>query len=100
MQGDSNWTYSNQLDQSMSSALPQELGSSLLLPACYSELGAPETRMMTEEGQTGLPLEQEMNHTVAYKQKFTIEDISPEWGYANETTKVYNLLPLHLCGNV
>ncbi|XP_018446387.2 calmodulin-binding transcription activator 4 isoform X2 [Raphanus sativus] len=88
VQGDSNWTYSNQIDQA-TLLLPQELGSSLQLPACYSEMGAPEnngeySRMMNEEGQT----EQEMNHTVAYKQKFTIEDISPEWGYATETTKV------------
>ncbi|KAJ0256165.1 IPT domain-containing protein [Hirschfeldia incana] len=92
MEEDSNWNYSNQTDQA-TLFLPQELGSSFQLPTCYSEMGAAEnngdySRMMNDEGQTTLPLEQEMNHTVEYKQKFTIEDISPEWGYANETTKV------------
>lgn len=117
MQEDSNWTYINQADQGMSSSallknlllgfssdsclkisatllLPQELDSSLQLPPpCYSELRAPENNgyyntMLDDEGQTGPPLEQVMNPTVAYNQKFTIQDISPEWGYANETTKV------------
>ncbi|KAF8048563.1 hypothetical protein N665_2476s0004, partial [Sinapis alba] len=92
MQEDSNWTYSNQADQA-TLLLPQELDSSFQLPPCYSELGAPEnngdySRMMDDEGRNKLPLEQEMSHTVEYKQKFTIQDISPEWSYANETTKV------------
>ncbi|CAN7129551.1 unnamed protein product [Brassica rapa subsp. narinosa] len=93
MQEDSNWTYINQADQA-TLLLPQELDSSLQLPPpCYSELRAPENNgyyntMLDDEGQTGPPLEQVMNPTVAYNQKFTIQDISPEWGYANETTKV------------
>ncbi|KAL0700947.1 hypothetical protein Bca4012_057069 [Brassica carinata] len=92
MQGDSNWNYINQPDQA-TLLLPQELDSSLQLPPCYSEMGARENNgdystMMNGEGQTGVPFEQEMNDTVAYKQTFTIHDISPEWGYANETTKV------------
>ncbi|KAG2322130.1 hypothetical protein Bca52824_015343 [Brassica carinata] len=91
-QEDSNWDYGNQADQG-TLLLPQELDSSLQLPPCYSELVAPEnngdhSRLMVDEEQTGPPLEQVMNHTVAYNQKFTIQDISPEWGYANETTKV------------
>ncbi|KFK41134.1 hypothetical protein AALP_AA2G090200 [Arabis alpina] len=91
MQEDSNWSYNNQGDQS-TQLLPQELGS-FNIPACYSELGAPENnveycRMMDDEGKIGVPLEQEMRFTVAQKQKFTIQDISPEWGYANESTKV------------
>ncbi|CAH8383091.1 unnamed protein product [Eruca vesicaria subsp. sativa] len=63
MQEDSNWSYSNQADQD-TLLLPQELGS-FQHPTCYPELGAPEIM-----------------------QKFTIQDVSPEWGYANETTKV------------
>ncbi|KAL0806882.1 hypothetical protein Bca101_099374 [Brassica carinata] len=91
-QEDSNWDYGNQADQG-TLLLPQELDSSLQLPPCYSELVAPEnngdhSRLMVDEEQTGPPLEQVMSHTVAYNQKFTIQDISPEWGYANETTKV------------
>ncbi|CAF2062454.1 unnamed protein product, partial [Brassica napus] len=91
-QEDSNWDYGNQADQG-TLLLPQELDSSLQLPPCYSELVAPEnngdhSRLMVDEEQTGPPLEQVMNDTVAYNQKFTIQDISPEWGYANETTKV------------
>ncbi|XP_024013760.1 calmodulin-binding transcription activator 4 isoform X1 [Eutrema salsugineum] len=91
MQEDSKWSYNNQGDPS-TSLLPQELAS-FKHPACYPELGAPENnakhcRMMDVEGKIGLPLNQEMRQTVAHKQKFTIHDISPEWGYANETTKV------------
>ncbi|CAH8362854.1 unnamed protein product [Eruca vesicaria subsp. sativa] len=92
MQGDSNWSYSNQADQS-TLLLPQELGSCFELPTCYPELGALEnnaenSRMNDGGGRIELPFEQVMNQTVAYKQNFTIQDISPEWGYANETTKV------------
>lgn len=72
--------------------LPQELAS-FEAPACFSLPGAPENdgqycRMMDDEQEISLPLEQDMRQTVADNQKFTIEDISPEWGYANETTKV------------
>ncbi|CAH2065869.1 unnamed protein product [Thlaspi arvense] len=86
MQEDSSWSYGNHVDQS-TLLLPQDLAP-FELPACYPELGAPENnteycRMMDNEGKMGLPLEQEMR-----QQKFTIQEISPEWGYANETTKV------------
>lgn len=72
--------------------MPQELGS-FKVPASYSALGAPENnadycRMMDNGGNIELRLEQEMRQTGADKKMFTIEDISPEWGYANETTKV------------
>ncbi|KAF8100029.1 hypothetical protein N665_0232s0005 [Sinapis alba] len=91
MQEDSNWSYSNQADQG-TLLLPQELGS-FEHPACFPELGAPETnaeysRIMDDEGIIRMPLEQEMRPTVSHKQEFTIQDVSPEWGYANETTKV------------
>uniref|UniRef100_A0A1J3IFE7 Calmodulin-binding transcription activator 4 n=1 Tax=Noccaea caerulescens TaxID=107243 RepID=A0A1J3IFE7_NOCCA len=91
LQEDSNWSYNNQGEQS-TLLLPQELGS-FDVPACFSVPGAPENngqycRMMDDEQEIALPLEQDMRQTVADNQKFTIEDISPEWGYANETTKV------------
>ncbi|CAF2063481.1 unnamed protein product [Brassica napus] len=85
MQEDSNLSYSNQADQA-TLLLPQELASSFELPTCYSELGALANN--ANNSRMELPFEQVMNQTVAYKQKFTIQDISPEWGYANETTKV------------
>ncbi|KAL1207596.1 Calmodulin-binding transcription activator 4 [Cardamine amara subsp. amara] len=91
MQDDSNWSYNTQVDQSKL-YLPQELGS-FKVPASYSALEAPENnaeycRMMDDVSNIGLPLEREMRLTDADKQMFTIQDISPEWGYANETTKV------------
>ncbi|KAJ0256061.1 Calmodulin-binding transcription activator 4 [Hirschfeldia incana] len=69
MQEDSNWSYVNH-------GADQELGSCFQLP------------MMDGGGKFELPVEQVMGRTLAFKQKFTIQDISPEWGYANETTKV------------
>ncbi|CAF1902541.1 unnamed protein product [Brassica napus] len=91
MQEDSNWSYSNQADQG-TLLLPQELGS-FEHPGCYPELGAPEnnaeySRVMDDEGINRMPLQQEMRPAVSHKQEFTIQDVSPEWGYANETTKV------------
>ncbi|KAG2312703.1 hypothetical protein Bca52824_024260 [Brassica carinata] len=91
MQEDSNWSYSNQADQGIL-LLPQDRGS-FEHPACYPELGAPEnnaeySRIMDDEGIIRMPLEQEMRPSVSQKQEFTIQDVSPEWGYANETTKV------------
>lgn len=41
-----------------------------------------------EQGPVGLPLEESSSLTVSQKQKFTIHEISPEWGYAHEATKV------------
>lgn len=43
--------------------------------------------MLFDQGQIA-PLESDMSLTVAQKQKFRIQEISPEWGYATETTKV------------
>ena len=72
--------------------LPQELGS-FEHPGCYPELRAPEnnaeySRIMDDERIIRMPLQQEMRPTVSHKQEFTIQDVSPQWGYANETTKV------------
>lgn len=41
-----------------------------------------------DQGQIGMPLEADSSLTVAQKQKFTIREISPEWSYATESTKV------------
>ncbi|XP_057509434.1 calmodulin-binding transcription activator 4-like isoform X1 [Actinidia eriantha] len=43
---------------------------------------------MFDEGQSGLHLEDDSSLTIAQQQKFTIREISPDWGYASEATKV------------
>lgn len=41
-----------------------------------------------DQGQNGMHLEPDSSLTIAQEQKFTIREISPEWGYASEATKV------------
>ncbi|KAL7241286.1 hypothetical protein ACSBR2_006830 [Camellia fascicularis] len=41
-----------------------------------------------DQGQIGIHLEADSSLTIAQKQKFTMREISPEWGYAGEATKV------------
>jgi hypothetical protein len=72
--------------------LPKE-ADGLKFPEYSSVMGTHETNSdyyttFFEEGQIGMPLEADSSLTVAQKQKFTIRNISPEWGYATETTKV------------
>ncbi|KAG2706574.1 hypothetical protein I3760_05G109900 [Carya illinoinensis] len=43
---------------------------------------------LLRQDQTGMLLEANSSLTVAEKQKFTIREISPEWGYETEATKV------------
>lgn len=56
--------------------------------------------MSFDQGQLG-PLESDLSLTIAQKQKFKIQEISPEWGYANKATKVHfisiNLLLCSFC---
>ncbi|XP_031124529.1 calmodulin-binding transcription activator 4 isoform X1 [Ipomoea triloba] len=40
------------------------------------------------QGQIGISLEADLGLTIAQKQKFTIKEISPDWGYATAATKV------------
>lgn len=66
--------------------------SSLVLSPYSFMIEMPETNaddftVLLDQGQIG-PLESEMSLTVSQEQKFTIQEISPEWGYANEATKV------------
>ncbi|KAK7359362.1 hypothetical protein VNO77_01319 [Canavalia gladiata] len=44
--------------------------------------------LLDHESHIGVPLDSVSSLTVAQKQKFTIKAVSPEWGYATETTKV------------
>ncbi|CAH9077434.1 unnamed protein product [Cuscuta epithymum] len=41
-----------------------------------------------DEGQIGIYLEDDMGLVIDQKQKFTIKEIFPDWGYATGTTKV------------
>ncbi|XP_057485499.1 calmodulin-binding transcription activator 4-like isoform X2 [Actinidia eriantha] len=41
-----------------------------------------------DKGQIGVHLEADSSLTIAQQQKFTIREISPDWGYASEATKV------------
>ncbi|KAG8365868.1 hypothetical protein BUALT_Bualt17G0016600 [Buddleja alternifolia] len=49
-------------------------------PDCYSSL--------FNQDELGISLEDNINLTVAQKQKFTIQEISPEWCYTSEGAKV------------
>lgn len=40
----------------------------------------------------GTSFEDDMSLTIAQKQKFTFHDISPDWGYSSEATKVYLMI--------
>ncbi|XVF85297.1 hypothetical protein PTKIN_Ptkin17bG0106300 [Pterospermum kingtungense] len=44
--------------------------------------------MLFNQDELGIPLAEDSSLTIAQNQKFTIREISPEWGYSNEPTKV------------
>jgi hypothetical protein len=72
--------------------LPKE-ADGLKFPVYSSVMGTRETNSgyyttLFDQGQIGMPLEVDSSLTVAQKQKFTIREISPEWSYATESTKV------------
>ncbi|KAJ0988825.1 hypothetical protein J5N97_007181 [Dioscorea zingiberensis] len=46
------------------------------------------TGMLYDESQFGMPLVTDSSLTVAQKQLFSINEISPEWAFASENTKV------------
>ncbi|XP_017235766.1 calmodulin-binding transcription activator 4 [Daucus carota subsp. sativus] len=43
---------------------------------------------MFQQDQIGVPLQATPSSTISINYKFTLHEISPDWGYANETTKV------------
>ncbi|XP_061336950.1 calmodulin-binding transcription activator 4-like isoform X2 [Gastrolobium bilobum] len=73
-------------------SLPQGIGGVKFRP--YSSmLETQETNSdyyatLFDQSQIGAPLDADSSLTVAQKQKFNIKTVSPEWGYATETTKV------------
>lgn len=48
-----------------------------------------------DQGHIEIPLEADSSLTIAQEQKFTIREISPEWGYASEATKVIVIGSFH-----
>ncbi|KAK7247010.1 hypothetical protein RIF29_41886 [Crotalaria pallida] len=62
-------------------------------PPYSSMVGTQQTNSdyyatLFDQSQIGAPLDADSSLTIAENQKFTIKEISPEWGYTTETTKV------------
>ncbi|KDP26824.1 hypothetical protein JCGZ_17982 [Jatropha curcas] len=73
--------------------LPQEAENFQEVPAYASVMESHEINpeyyaMLYDRGQRGVSIEPDSSLTVAEQQKFTIGEISPEWGYSTEATKV------------
>ncbi|KAK6922425.1 IQ motif, EF-hand binding site [Dillenia turbinata] len=62
------------------------LPHSMLLPQQVDSTNYCTTTF--DQGHDGVQPEENLSLTIAQKQKFKIQQISPEWGYATETTKV------------
>ncbi|GAV89566.1 IQ domain-containing protein/TIG domain-containing protein/CG-1 domain-containing protein/Ank_2 domain-containing protein [Cephalotus follicularis] len=81
-----------QLQGAASMLLPQEVEnfkiSQFTYPIQRHETNSNYYTVLFDQGQISMPFEPESSLTVAQKQKFTIREISPEWGYAAEATKV------------
>ncbi|XP_022725125.1 calmodulin-binding transcription activator 4-like isoform X2 [Durio zibethinus] len=72
--------------------LPQEV-ENVELPSYSSAIQTIDTNsdyytMLFNQEEIGIPLVTDSSLTVAQKQKFTIREISPEWGNYSEATKV------------
>lgn len=67
----------------------QNLAYPAYSPAINAHMTIPDSyTTLFDQGQIGISLEDDLGLTIAQKQKFTIREISPEWVYASETTKV------------
>ncbi|KAJ4710813.1 Calmodulin-binding transcription activator like [Melia azedarach] len=71
--------------------LPQE-AKYFKIPEYSSGIGPEQTNSgyatFFDQDHIGVPHEADLRLTVAQKQKFAICEICPDWGYANEATKV------------
>lgn len=70
------------------------------IPAYAPVIGSHETNpdyysMLYDPGQLGVPIEADSSLTVAQQQKFIIWEISPDWGFTSEATKV-GFIQFHL----
>ncbi|KAJ4835921.1 hypothetical protein Tsubulata_026522 [Turnera subulata] len=57
-------------------------------PVLDTQTNSDYYAMLYDQDQLGMPVELGPSLTVSQQQKFTINEISPEWGYATEATKV------------
>ncbi|XWS69277.1 hypothetical protein CRYUN_Cryun04dG0165200 [Craigia yunnanensis] len=85
-----NFNGSNFEDSSV--PLSQEV-ENVEIPSYSSAIQAIDTNsdyytMLFNQNEIGIPVATDSSLTVAEKQKFTIREISPEWGYSSEATKV------------
>lgn len=69
--------------------LPQEVNNFPYSSVLQSHETNSDYYMMLFGNQGRIELlESDVNLTIAQRQKFTIREICPDWGYATETTKV------------
>ncbi|XWS22785.1 hypothetical protein CRYUN_Cryun29cG0066000 [Craigia yunnanensis] len=76
-----------------SSVLLYQEVENIEIPSYSSAIEAIDTKsdyyaMLFNQDGIGIPLAADSSLTIAQKQKFTIQEISPEWGYSSEPTKV------------
>ncbi|KAF5449317.1 hypothetical protein F2P56_029779 [Juglans regia] len=89
----SDWLNFNVDNAENASLLPHKDADSFKFPEYSSAIETHEitsdyyTTLLGQD-QTGMLLEPNSSLTVAEKQKFTIREISPEWGYETEATTV------------
>ncbi|GFY88119.1 calmodulin-binding transcription activator protein with CG-1 and Ankyrin domain [Actinidia rufa] len=85
--------FENPLELPVSMSLSQEV-ENFNFPACSPVTMFRHTdhldylTTLFDQGQIGLDLKTDSRLTIAQKQKFTVREMSPEWGYAYEATKV------------
>ncbi|KAA8528958.1 hypothetical protein F0562_033554 [Nyssa sinensis] len=90
---DSHWLdFGGNNAQKSSMLLPQEV-ENFEFPAYSPATNTHETNSgyyttLFDQGLIGISLEADSSLTISQKQTFTIREISPEWGYASEATKV------------
>lgn len=91
------WANSFRIVFSASIFLPQEFEDSTFPAYTHQDNMFPSDAdlysRLFDQDQTGTALASDSSLTIAQEQKFSIREISPQWGYATESTKV-NLLTL------
>ncbi|XVE74759.1 hypothetical protein DITRI_Ditri12bG0043700 [Diplodiscus trichospermus] len=89
----SHWLNFNGSNFEDSSVLLHQEIENVEIPSYSSAIQAIDTNsdyytMLFNQDEIGIPLAAYSSLTVAHKQKFTIREISPDWGYSSEATKV------------
>lgn len=60
----------------------------ILAYSSHTYSATPELSTMLLDPIRGMTFGADLSLTVAKEQKFTIREISPEWGFANDSTRV------------